>query len=423
MSLRELDIIWKDNIRLKRRVDSIKNYILETKLSNGELIDLHHLVSYTKIPENQLIPILKIGIDSGLFIPMYKYYCTNIKIGQTEDYKTVEEFCDVCCKNHEFKKEEMKLGYKILFLTGAESIIDITEINNLNDYQIGIITALPHEFEAFKVLLENRKEIKVQGTGAGRRYILGEISSKSKGKHFVVLALADMGNNTAAIRATLLLEHFKSVKSIIMVGIAGGVPNVENIEEHVRLGDIVVSNQGGVIQYDFDKETISITEIRSSPRPPSASLFEAVRFLQVSEFGGNKPWINHINEAKNKLNIIRPSNETDILMSTNNPDNEISHPDDPDRVNDQPKIFLGTIAAANKLLKNPLKRDQLRDVYRVKAIEMESSGIADATWYHEVGYLVVRGICDYCDEKKNNVWQKYAAITAAAYTKSLLESM
>ena len=86
-------------------------------------------------------------------------------------------------------------------------------------------------------------------------------------------------------------------------------------------------------------------------------------------------------------------------------------------------MFIAPIASANKLLKNPIKRDQLRVKFRVKAVEMEGSGIADATWSHEIGYLVVRGICDYCDSKKGDNWQAYAAAVAAAYTRALLESM
>jgi hypothetical protein len=37
--------------------------------------------------------------------------------------------------------------------------------------------------------------------------------------------------------------------------------------------------------------------------------------------------------------------------------------------------------------------------------------------------LVIRGICDYCDSHKNDKWQKYAAATAAAYAKELLNMM
>jgi nucleoside phosphorylase len=37
--------------------------------------------------------------------------------------------------------------------------------------------------------------------------------------------------------------------------------------------------------------------------------------------------------------------------------------------------------------------------------------------------LVVRGICDYSDSHKNKQWQGYAAMTAAAYAKDLLNRM
>ncbi|KAF7502339.1 hypothetical protein GJ744_006004 [Endocarpon pusillum] len=35
----------------------------------------------------------------------------------------------------------------------------------------------------------------------------------------------------------------------------------------------------------------------------------------------------------------------------------------------------------------------------------------------------LRGICDYSDSHTNKQWQPYAAVTAAAYTKELLEIM
>jgi len=56
-------------------------------------------------------------------------------------------------------------------------------------------------------------------------------------------------------------------------------------------------------------------------------------------------------------------------------------------------------------------------------VEMEGSGIADATWNAGQHYLIIRGICDYCDENKNDLWQGYAAVAAAAYTRALISSM
>jgi nucleoside phosphorylase len=35
--------------------------------------------------------------------------------------------------------------------------------------------------------------------------------------------------------------------------------------------------------------------------------------------------------------------------------------------------------------------------------------------------LVIRGISDYADKQKNDDWQRYAAATAAAFAKELLQ--
>ena len=284
---------------------------------------------------------------------------------------------------------------------------------------IGIITALPKEFAAVKAILIEPKERSVAGKGAGRRYMIGRINSLYGGSHLIDLALADMGNNIAATRATLLLEHFPHVDSIIMVGIAGGVPCPSHPEEHVRLGDIVISNKKGVVQYDM----VKLHEIRACPVPPNARLIEAVRLLEARELEGQRPWDAAIDEILKLLKWDRPSKTTDQLFASDDPSKLIKHPKDPKRAGNLPHVFLGPIASANELLKNPIKRDNLRSEFGVKAVEMESSGIADATWTHEKGYLAVRGICDYCDSHKNDLWQNYAAAVAAGYTKALIESV
>jgi hypothetical protein len=54
---------------------------------------------------------------------------------------------------------------------------------------------------------------------------------------------------------------------------------------------------------------------------------------------------------------------------------------------------------------------------------MEAAGVADSTWDFGVSYLVIRGICDYCDVNKADTWQEYAAVAAAGYTCALLQSL
>src|SRR5207245_8710760 len=48
-------------------------------------------------------------------------------------------------------------------------------------------------------------------------------------------------------------------------------------------------------------------------------------------------------------------------------------------------------------------------------------GVADAAWVAQIGYLVVRGTCDYCNSRKNDDWHKYAALIAAAYARIVVE--
>jgi nucleoside phosphorylase len=110
---------------------------------------------------------------------------------------------------------------------------------------VGIVTALPEERAAMLAMFERTFSWSFEGQGAGLVYDLGELPAHGGGRQVVALALADMGNNIAAARGTLLLQHFPDVEAIVMVGIAGGVPSPEKADDHVRLGDVVVSDRRG----------------------------------------------------------------------------------------------------------------------------------------------------------------------------------
>lgn len=86
-----------------------------------------------------------------------------------------------------------------------------------------------------------------------------------------------------------------------------------------------------------------------------------------------------------------------------------------DRDTDEPAVHYGLIASANAVMKSAQHRDRLRDVWNVSCFEMEAAGLMD-----DFPCVVIRGICDYSDDHKNEAWQPYAAVTAAAYAKDLL---
>jgi nucleoside phosphorylase len=285
---------------------------------------------------------------------------------------------------------------------------------------LGIVTALGIEFLAMETLLDSAESIHLKGIG---KSILGEIRSSEGGVHNVVLIEAGIGNNMSAIQSEKLRNLFPSIETFVMVGIAGACPNHLKVEDHVRLGDIVAVGSNGIIQYDFLKKVGNESQHRNPPRPPSSSFLRSVLTLKREEETNLFPWNSLIEQAINRLGKKwdRPGLSKDILHDTLG--NKVKHPKDELRQNGKPRAFIGTIASGNTLLKDPVLRDELRDKFGAKAVEMEASGLADASWLAEVNYYAVRGTCDYCDQHKNDLWQKYAAVVAAAYTKSIISSM
>lgn len=290
--------------------------------------------------------------------------------------------------------------------------------------RIGIITALPKEFAAMRVMLD--ESTLNPRAGDPNDYVVGTIPARdSSGYHIVVVTLLkDMGNNSAAAAASHLLRSFPTIEDVIMVGIAGGIPAPGSPEHHIRLGDVVVSDKNGVVQYDNLKLGIETIMLRGSSSKPSARLIGAVKFLEAERLMKKYPWEAYLLNSTKLEGASRPTEDADRLYEWKGTERtEIPHPIDPTRRANMPKIHYGPIGASNVLLKNPLLRDQLRKDCGVVAVEMEGSGVADAAWGMGQQYLIVRGICDYCDENKNDLWQGYAAVAAASYARALISSL
>lgn len=66
-------------------------------------------------------------------------------------------------------------------------------------------------------------------------------------------------------------------------------------------------------------------------------------------------------------------------------------------------------------MKDALVCDMLAKEKEVLCFEMEAAGLMN-----HFPCLVIRGICDYSDSHKNEEWQGYASMTAAAYANDLL---
>lgn len=78
-------------------------------------------------------------------------------------------------------------------------------------------------------------------------------------------------------------------------------------------------------------------------------------------------------------------------------------------------VHYGLIASSDRFMKDAEVRDALSQNEGILCFEMEAAGLMD-----HFPCIVIRGICDYSDTHKNDTWQGYSAVAAAAYAKELL---
>lgn len=307
-----------------------------------------------------------------------------------------------------------------------------TSLPTKDHFQVGWICALPIERLAARSMLDEEFDIRIpQEASDSNAYLFGRVHD-----HLVVIAslpFASYGTTAAAVVATNMQRTFSSsLRLRLLVGIAGGIPSKEN---DVRLGDIVVgANQssGGVVQYDFKKDLADGTSQRIGHvnRPPTSLLTSIGALIESHDFGTPKyeSYIQMVvacSKDSSHSKFSRPPPENDRLFAA-----DYLHMDDkmdcsqcqksfqierPVRLTTAPRIFYGTIASGNTLMKNAKERDRIGEQTQALCLEMEGAGLAN-----DFPCLVVKGISDYCDSHKNKDWQGFAAIAAAAYAKELL---
>ncbi|OCK78068.1 purine and uridine phosphorylase, partial [Lepidopterella palustris CBS 459.81] len=308
-------------------------------------------------------------------------------------------------------------------------------------YSVGWIAPLPLELTAAKAVLdEDYGDIHV----GDYIYHGGRI-----GQHDIVMAVQPkMGTDAASDLAARMRAAFRNIQFFMVVGIGGGVPSYgpPGASAQIVLGDVVVScprdKHGGVVRYDFGAWTDGGLEISGHTNSPPDFLLAAVYDLKArhSMAPGTKiP--TFLQEMRSNIHIDERQNfedqgaEQDRLFQENWSHPKRSLNEDCEnccdlsrshlrqsrglgaaRQIDTPKIHYGNIASSNQLQISAPTRNRLQKELGVICFEMEGAGVIQK---HPC--LVIRGICDYSDSHKNKKWQPYAAATAAAYTKELLE--
>ncbi|MGN9912118.1 CATRA conflict system CASPASE/TPR repeat-associated protein [Phytohabitans sp. LJ34] len=284
---------------------------------------------------------------------------------------------------------------------------------------IGLVAALPEEYEAMAMLIDDATEWPIAGDRS--LYTRGTVPSAQPGQphHVVLTMLGDTANNAAAAAVAHLLRSFGSVDQVLMTGIAAGVPMPARPDKHVRLGDTVVSTWG-IVDYDHVVDRDGGLALRQGFPVPSPLLCGRAKALAAQEIRGHRPWEDELARLiERRPAFARPDPATDVLRAY---DGDDVHPD-PALTGHRPgrsKVHEGRIGSANRSLRNAKLRDALAERYDLRAIEMEASGIGSSAFASGREWLVVRGISDYGDSRMGTLWRPYASAVAAAYIRALL---
>mgnify|MGYP003564906791 CR=1 FL=1 len=240
---------------------------------------------------------------------------------------------------------------------------------------VAVITALPMELDAFMRQGEHWESVENE-KGSIRTYFK---HTNSAGVTIVAACASGMGQLNAALLTRDVIDEWNP-KKLILVGIAAG------LGKEVKLGDIVVSDQ--IVDYELGKITPTGTAPRWSVYRSDPRLKEKLANYK------NTDWTKHIASK-------RPVGNQSVI----------------------PAVHTGVVLSGNKVIADEKTAGALGSIWtRATAIEMEASGIASALYLKEQSpsFIMIKGICDHADSKKDDKWQLYAAEAAGAFAMAFI---
>lgn len=161
----------------------------------------------------------------------------------------------------------------------------------------------------------------------------------------VVLVKSNVGKVNSARVTQLLIDYF-NIDLVINVGTSGSVDN------SLEIGDVVVATE--LVQHDFD----------------------------VTPFGRKLGEIENIGES------IKVDEKLLKLF---------------DNIN----VRKGIIASGDKFIVNREDKDNIRNIFKALAIEMEGASIAQVCFLDKIPFLIIRSITDKLDGSSKVDFEKF----------------
>ena len=169
------------------------------------------------------------------------------------------------------------------------------------------------------------------------------------------------------------LHYFDNLKYVFAVGVCGAVIDTKSKSPRVPLGEVVISSH--ITGYDHKK----ILDGNTEDRGHTEDLNQCDFYNFLHRLGNQGQWREKIHFGR----VLSGS----WLVASLAAQEFLLHPDQPDKI----------------------------------AVEMEGVGIAAACKNSGIkAFLVVKGVSDYANSKKNDNWQPHAARKAASYLSEML---
>ncbi|KAB8079412.1 nucleoside phosphorylase domain-containing protein [Aspergillus leporis] len=288
-----------------------------------------------------------------------------------------------------------------------------------NEFEICIICASPLEAAAVSVVFDKiyhmgdtNKHVHEQQPIPRNyaAYTMGRIAG-----HRVVLAcLPGLGKVYSAGESRRLKERFKGLKLALLVGICGAIPKSPDGQD-IIIGDTIVGHR--IIEFDFGKQypygfqRAEIAEhnlIKSNAGIRRfASKLEARREQLENRTREILVELANAGAYPGLLSCVELGCDSSLLMSHTRLQNGTSEK--------TPATHFGAFASGDMIVDAAEDRDEIAEREKVVAFEMTAAG----AWV-TLPCIIVKGVSDHADGHRNRVWETYAAATAAACAKAIL---
>lgn len=251
----------------------------------------------------------------------------------------------------------------------------------MNSYQSFAIIIYVTETEKQSVMrMFDWKDLRIPGDDQEYKEVYIEKNGK---KARIISAQQDEMGMTASAALTMKMICLFTPEYAIMPGIAAGTGNITDSDDQeygdVLLADSVWNYSNGKYVSPREAEVV-FGEIGFNPRPTSVEI-SGDHMKAIAEY------------------IHSDQNEFYVHCGP---------------------LASGTAVVANKAL---LQKQVMKSLENTEGVEMEGYGVAYAAMHApkpKPHPIIAKSVCDFADERKSDLYQKFAAYTSTGFVKDLL---